>query len=65
MPRTSDQPKCIFMQSLGQESERLKEHAKSVPVGKEREMLVRKARQLDVLSHLNGWLSSTELKEPQ
>jgi hypothetical protein len=36
------------------------EQAKSVPDGKEREVLVRRARQLDVLSHLNGRLSSTE-----
>jgi hypothetical protein len=55
-----DQPNSIYMQSLAQETERLMEQAKSVPDGKEREVLVRRARQLDVLSHLNGRLSSTE-----
>ena len=55
-----DQPNSIYMQSLAQETERLTEQAKSVPDGKEREVLVRRARQLDVLSHLNGGLSSTK-----
>jgi hypothetical protein len=52
-----DQPNSIFMQSFAQEAERLKEQARSVPDGKEREVLVRRARQLDVLSHLNGSLT--------
>ena len=55
-----DQLSSIGMQSLAQEAERLKEQARSVPDDKEREVLVRRARQLDVLSHLNGKLSSTE-----
>ncbi len=56
----SDQPNSISMQSLAQEAERLMEQARSVPDDKEREVLVRRARQLDVLSHLNGKLSSTD-----
>jgi hypothetical protein len=55
-----DQPNSIGIQSLAQEAERLIEQARSVPNDKEREVLVRRARQLDVLSHLNGGLSSTK-----
>jgi hypothetical protein len=55
-----DQPNSIGMQSLAQEAERLMGQAMSVPDGKQREVLVRRARQLDVLSHLNGRLSSTD-----
>jgi hypothetical protein len=54
------QPNSIGMQSLAQEAERLIEQARSVAGDREREVLVRRARQLDVLSHLNGKLSSTE-----
>jgi hypothetical protein len=56
----SDHSNSIFMQNLAQEAERLKEQANSVPDSQEREVLVRRARQLDVLSHLNGRLSPTE-----
>ena len=56
----SDQPNSIGSQSLAQEAERLMEQARSVPDDKKREVLVRRARQLDVLSHLNGKLSSTD-----
>ncbi len=38
--------------------------AKSLPVGKEREELLRKARQLETASHVNEWLSSPGLKPP-
>jgi hypothetical protein len=53
----NDEPRSNFEQQLEQEAERLKQRVKSVPEGKEREMLVRKVRQLDVISYLNGSLS--------
>jgi hypothetical protein len=52
----NDEPRSTLEQWLVQEAELLKELAKSTPEGKERDRLVRKARQLDVLSHLNGSL---------
>ena len=55
-----DQPNSVSMQSLAQEAERLMEQARFARDNKEREGLVRRARQLDVLSHLNGRLSSTD-----
>ena len=66
MPRTQpDQPKHPFDQRLAQETRRILEKIKSLPNGKERELLLRKARQLETASHISEWLSSTELKPPQ
>ncbi len=36
--------------------------AQSLPYGKERDALVRKARQLETASQINQWLSSPELR---
>jgi hypothetical protein len=48
-----------------QQSEAAKIEAHKLPYGKERDALVRKARQLDTASHINQWLSSPELKPPE
>jgi hypothetical protein len=58
------QPKPSFEQRLAQEAHRLKEQAKSLPHGRERELLARKARQLETASQVNEWLSSSGLKPP-
>jgi hypothetical protein len=47
-----------------QEALRIQEQVKSMPPGKNRELLVRKARQLKTALHVNEWLSSPELKTP-
>jgi hypothetical protein len=36
-----------------------------LPHGKERDALVRRARQLQTASQINQWLSSPELKPPE
>jgi len=41
------------------------EAAEKLPHGKEREALVRKARQLHTASQMNEWLSSPELQPPK
>jgi hypothetical protein len=50
---------------LAEEAERLKQNARTMPVGKERDSLMRKARQLETASHINEWLSSPGLQTPQ
>jgi len=50
---------------LAHEAERLRQKAHAVPVDKERERLLRKARQLETASHINEWLSSPGLQTPQ
>jgi hypothetical protein len=66
MPRTQpNKSKLPFDQRLGQESLRIQEQAKSMPHGRKRELLVRKARQLETASRVNEWLSSPELRPPE
>ena len=66
MPRPQpDQPKPTFEQRLAQEALRIQEQVKSLPHGKERELLVRKARQLETASRINDWMSSPGLQPPR
>jgi hypothetical protein len=50
---------------LAQEARRLKEKAKTTPPGKERDDLIRKARQTETASHMDEWLSSPGLHAPK
>ena len=59
-----DQPKTPFEQRLAQQALRVNEQIKSLPHGRERELLSRKARQLETASHITEWLSSPGLKPP-
>jgi hypothetical protein len=52
-------------QKWHQDSEAAKAEAEKLPHGRDREALVRKARQLHTASQLGEWLSSAELKAPQ
>jgi hypothetical protein len=54
-----------FPDRLAQKAERLREEAKKMPHGKEREELLRKARQADTALRINDWLSSPRLKQPE
>ena len=66
MPRIQpDQPKAPFEQRLAQKALRVNEQIKSLPHGRERELLSRKARQLETASHITEWLSSPGLKPPE
>jgi hypothetical protein len=48
-----------------QQSQAAKTAAQKLPHGKERDALVKKARQLETASQINQWLSSPELKPPE
>ncbi|APG13807.1 hypothetical protein BKD09_36200 [Bradyrhizobium japonicum] len=50
---------------LAQEAERLRERAKKLPHGPEREILIRKARQAETGSHMSEWLRSPGLQPPE
>ena len=63
MPRL--QPKAPFEQRLEQEALRVKEKIKSLPHGREREILSRKARQLETALQINEWVSSAGLRPPE
>jgi hypothetical protein len=48
-----------------QQSEAAKQEADKLPYGKERDALVREARQLQTASQVNQWLSSPALRPPK
>ena len=48
-----------------EQSEEAKSEAEKLPYGKEREALVRKARQLKTASQIDRWLSSPALQPPK
>jgi hypothetical protein len=49
---------------LTEEARRLREEAKLLPPGAEREELIRKARHAETASHMNDWLTSPGLRPP-
>jgi hypothetical protein len=50
---------------LATEAKRLRDQAKALPPGPERDIILRKARQCETGSHMSEWLRSPELKPPQ
>jgi hypothetical protein len=52
-------------QKWHQQSEAATAEAEKLPYGKERDALVRQARQLETASQINQWLSSTGLMPPK
>ena len=63
MNRTNTQ--ITIEQKWHEISEATKKEAQKLPHGKEREVLVRQARQLETASHMYAWLSSPGLKTPE
>jgi hypothetical protein len=57
--------KITIEEKWHQQSQAAKIEAQSLPHGKERDALVRKARQLETASQINQWLSSPELRPPE
>jgi len=57
--------KITIEQKWHQQSEDAKNEAEQLPQGKERDALVRKARQLRAASQINGGLSSPGLQPPK
>jgi hypothetical protein len=57
--------KMTIEEKWHQQSEAAKIEARRLPHGKDRDALVRKARQLETASQMNQWLSSPELRPPE
>jgi hypothetical protein len=49
---------------LAEQAQRLRQEAKSLPPGIERERAIRKARQAETGSHISEWLCSPGLRSP-
>ncbi len=54
-----------FEERLAQEALRLREQAKSLPPGMERDQLIRRARQAETACRMNRWLTSPGLQPPK
>ena len=54
-----------FSDSLVREAERLRRKAVTAPTGKERQELLRKARQTETAAHIDKWLASPGLQAPR
>ena len=54
-----------FEDRLAHEAQRLREQAKALPPGLDRDHLVRKARQAETAAHISGWLTSPGLASPK
>ena len=50
---------------LATEAKRLRDQAKTLPPGPDRDIILRKARQCETGSHMSEWLRSPELKPPE
>ena len=50
---------------LSEEAKRLRAEAKLLPHGARRDDMIRKARQAEIASHLNEWLTSPGLQPPK
>lgn len=51
-------------QRLEEQAKRLRQEARGIPPGVERDRLIRRARQAEVAAHMNEWLSSPGLQPP-
>jgi len=54
-----------FQERLAAEAIRLKEQARKLPAGLERDALLRKASQAETAAHLDKWLTSPGLQPPK
>ncbi|MGA7806382.1 hypothetical protein [Bradyrhizobium sp.] len=63
--RRRTRPTTSFEQRLSDAAKALRERAKRLPPGPERENLLRQARQAETAAHINQWLSSPGLASPK
>ena len=51
-------------QRLKEQAKRLRQEARGIPPGVERDRLIRRARQAELAAHMSDWLSSPGLQPP-
>ena len=52
-------------QRLAEEAQRLREQAKKLPPGPDRERLLRKVREDEMVAQMAGWITSPGLRPPK
>jgi hypothetical protein len=65
MERSHTDQKSSFEERLAEQGRRLREQAKKLPAGVERNDLIRRARQTETASQINAWLRSPGLASPK
>jgi hypothetical protein len=65
MQRRRIKHESSFLERLSEQARKLKTQAETLPNGKERDDLLRRARQVETMSHINGWLNSPGLAPPK
>ena len=64
MQRSHSNPAKSLEERLSEEAKRLRAEAKFLPPGAQRDALIRKARQAEIASRINEWLTSPGLQPP-
>ena len=64
MGRRQIKHETSFEERLSNQAQRLREQAKTMPPGVERDDLIRRARQAETASNINAWLTSPGLVSP-
>lgn len=54
-----------FDERLQQSADAARDAARQLPMGRERNALLKKARQTEVAAHINEWLASPGLRSPK
>jgi len=54
-----------FDERLQRAADAARETARKLPLGRERDALLKKARQTEVAAHINEWLASPGLQSPK
>jgi hypothetical protein len=65
MERRRIKHKASFQERLADQAKRLRDQAETMPLGTERDDLVRRARQTETAAHLDAWLNSPGLSQPK
>lgn len=65
MKRRRIKHETSFGERLATQAGQLRDQAKTLPPGAEREELLRKARQTETAAHMNEWLNSPGLQPPK
>lgn len=65
MQRRRIKHKTSLEERLTEQAKSLRDRAKKMPPGVERDALVRRARQAETASRINEWLSSPGLRSPE
>jgi hypothetical protein len=58
-------PEHTFEENIAAEKARLEAQVAKLKAGPQRDVLLKKLRQLDTASHINGWLTSPGLRPPE